>query len=331
MATGQNYLYSSEKLNGIVGAVINDDGSLMIHTNDETLFGNVRNKYPEYKGLGALFNLERIKNLEKFGKVGVIESLNEGEGFIKIEGLKMDVEKDEEGRIINKEEFQKILDNDTDFCKDMLLNKPANLMFEPKSKMNTLEVGSEELNGNKYLNIDYNSYFIKKPYELTDMFKDNIGYMHDRENRQIKILADEENLKKLEELSSRVKINYVYGQGKQGTGNTEKEKNKEGAERGDQGQRKEINGKESGNNRDKSRKKSNPNSLANVWRMAEGDEASRAIAGMLHHIADTMHAARQGKQGAGLNGGNQTQGIGLAGSENQEKNIAAGKDAGIEM
>ena len=325
MATGQN-LYSSEKLNGIVGAVINDDGTLMIHTSDEALFVNVRNKYPEYKGLGVLFNIERIKNLEKFGKVSVVESLNEGEGFIKIEGLKMDVEKDEEGRIINKEEFQKILDNDTDFCKDMLLNKPVNLMFEPKSKINTLEVGYEELNGNKYFNIDYNSYFIKKPSELTDMFKESIGYMHDRENRQIKILADEENLKKLEELSGKVKINYVYGQGKQGTGNTEKEKNKEGVEKGEQGQRKEINGKESGNkDRDKSRKKSNPNSLANVWRMAEGDEASRAIAGMLHHIADTMHAARQGKQGIGLNGENQTQ------SENKEKNIAPGKNAGIEM
>ena len=208
----------------------------------------------------------------------------------------------------------------------MLLNKPVNLMFEPKSKINTLEVGSEELNGNKYFNIDYNSYFIKKPSELTDMFKESIGYMHDRENRQIKILADEENLKKLEELSGKVKINYVYGQGKQGTGNTEKEKNKEGVEKGEQGQRKEINGKESGNkDRDKSRKKSNPNSLANVWRMAEGDEASRAIAGMLHHIADTMHAARQGKQGIGLNGENQTQ------SENKEKNIAPGKNAGIEM
>jgi hypothetical protein len=342
MATGENYLYPLEKLNGIVGAVINDDGSLMIHTNDEALFGNARNKYPEYKGLGALFNLERIKNLEKFGKVSVIESLNEGEGFIKIEGLKMDVEKDEDGRIINKEEFQKILDNDTDFCRDMLLNKPANLMFEPKSKINTLEVGSEELNGNKYFNIDYNSYFIKKPSELTDMFKDSIGYMHDRENRQIKILADEENLKKLEELSGKVKINYIYGQGKQGAYNTEKEKEgKEGLERGRK-MVKDADGdmrddwvdmykksEKSGNkDRDKSRKKSNPNSLANVWRMAEGDEASRAIAGMLHHIADTLHAARQGN---GLNGQNQTQGIGLAGSENQGKNIGTGNDAGIEM
>ena len=307
MATGQNYLYPSEKLNGIVGAVINDDGSLMIHTNDEALFGNVRNKYPEHKGLGVLFNLERIKNLEKFGKVSVIESLNEGEGFIKIGSLKMDVEKDENGDITNKEEFQKILDNDTDFCRDMLLNKQTNLMFEPKSKINTLEVGSEELNGNKYFNIDYNSYFIKKPSELTDMFKDSIGYMHDRENRQIKILANEENLRKLEELSGRVKINYVYGQGKQGIENTEKEKNKETPGQKENGQR---DGKESGNkDRDKSRKKSNPNSLANVWRMAEGDEFSRAIAGMLHHVADTMHAARQGKQGTGLNGQDQGQKI----------------------
>ena len=325
MATGQNYLYSSEKLNGIVGAVINDDGSLMIHTNDEAMFGNVREKYRDYKGLGALFNLERIKNLEKFGKVSVIESLNEGEGFIKIEGLKMDLEKDEDGRIINKEDFQKILDNDTDFCRDMLLNKPANLMFEPKSKINTIEVRSEELNGNKYFNIDYNSYFIKKPSELTNMFKDSIGYMHDRENREIKILADEENLKKLEELSSGVKMNYVYGQPK-----PEKEKNKEALGQGENGQKKEINGKESGNkDKDKSRKKSNPNSLANVWRMAEGDEASRAIAGMLHHIADTMHAARAGRQGE--NGQDQAQRSGSAESENQGKNIAAGKGEGIEM
>ena len=332
MATGQNYLYPSEKLNGIVGAVINDDGSLMIHTNDEAMFGNVREKYRDYKGLGALFNLERIKNLEKFGKVSVIESLNEGEGFIKIEGLKMDLEKDEDGRIINKEEFQKILDDDAGFCRDMLLNKPVNLMFEPKSKINTLEVRSEELNGNKYFNIDYNSYFIKKPSELTDKFKDSIGYMHDRENREIKILADEENLKKLEDLSGGVKMNYVYGQPK-----PEKEKNKEAEEREENSdeqkkemyQKPEDRGKSGNKDKDKSRKKSNPNSLANVWRMAEGDEASRAIAGMLHHIADTMHAARAGRQGE--NGQDQAQRSGSAESENQGKNIAAGKGEGIEM
>jgi len=179
-----------------------------------------------------------------------VESLNEGEGFIKIEGLKMDVERDEEGRIVNKEDFQKILDNDYSFCRETL-KKGSVLMLEPKSKINTLEIKPEELNGNKYLNIDYSSYFLKKPSELTDMFKDSIGYMHDRDNRQIKILADEDNLQKLEELSRSkgIKMNYKIAA-------KDKEEEKGGKAPESQGQK----GGESGKKKD-NKKKTNPNSI----------------------------------------------------------------------
>lgn len=304
------YLYLKEKLNGIKGGIINDDGSLMIHTDDEAMFGNIRSRNPEYKGLGVLFNIERLKNLEKFGKVSVVESLNESEGFIKIEELKMDVERDGEGGIINKEDFQKILDDDAEFCRKTL-EKGSVLMLEPKSKINTLEIRSEQLNGNKYLNIDYSSYFLKKPGELTDIFQNSIGYMHDRDRRQIKILADEDNLQKLEEISQNkgIKMNYKITGGNKESGEERGKKAQEGQKRDESGEK-----KDKGNNK----KKSNPNYMANVWRMAEGDEISRAIAGMLHHVADTMYAVKQ--KDLGIGGGETEKNIGKLGNDSNSIN-----------